>query len=63
MDHSSPTWRFSEDPDQHWTWQRVLPDGTIAQKSQAFAKYGSCISDAIRHGFNPPAQSYTHSRS
>lgn len=61
MPRSPIAWEFLQDYQERWYWVKAAVNGTAAEKSGPFNSYGKCVSDAIRHGFNPNDHSYSNS--
>ena len=52
-------WYFGQDAELHWSWNRMLLDGSIVMESEDFDDYGACINDAMRNGFDPNKHHYS----
>jgi hypothetical protein len=45
-------WRFYQDQDRHWRWQRLTIDrSVIAESRAAHKRYEECVSDAQGKGY------------
>jgi len=51
-------WRFYQDPNHKWKWQRLSVDRTVvAESSSAYKEYEKCLANAQEEGYSfHPAQ-------
>jgi hypothetical protein len=55
-------WKFIEIADAApaaWIWQVIGPSGETETASQPHLNYGTAVTDAIRHGFEPGNDRWT----
>lgn len=45
-------WRFYQDGNQRWRWQRMSTDRTVVSEcSKGHKEYDECVADAQTHGY------------
>ena len=48
----SSIWRFYQDAEQQWRWQRLAATQEVLEESPAgFGGYEQCRADAVEHGY------------
>lgn len=57
-------WRFYQDDERHWRWQRLATDRSVlAESAQGHTAYDKCVTDAEVQGYVcQPAQEKLVSR-
>jgi uncharacterized protein YegP (UPF0339 family) len=52
MTGSNDTWKFYQDNQKHWRWQRIASNGRIVGAStEGYVNKSDCIANAQRNGY------------
>jgi hypothetical protein len=55
-------WVFFRNILGHWCWEKRVDQHTVAESRRSFEQRDDCVADAVRAGFDAPADGTPHPR-